>query len=708
MIKKEKMNNQNQHTPVGANDTPQIGNRKFDVGKNQVKPSSNQPNKAIYPSNAIAKDPIANPGIGNRPSQNQAPLKKTTATQFGGMGKLYQNSASVSKTNSNTPRQAKAGPSQKPTQVVNAVVKPLKLPQSATSGSSINPTLPRSVVKPTPIKTFPEGRTKLRVIPLGGLGEIGKNMTVFEYGNEILVVDCGLMFPTEEMMGIDLVIPDVSYLEERQDKIKAIVITHGHEDHIGALAYVLPQLGFPPVYASKLACGLIGAKVREGTQETRRKLVINTLDPGQKVDLGVFKVEAFSVCHSIPDSCGLAISTPVGKIIHTGDFKIDYTPVDGKPSDLGILARTCQDGVLLLMSDSTHVELDGYTASERMIGVTIDRIMNDANGRIIITTFASLISRIQLVIKAAEKYNRKVFLAGRGMLDNVKIATELGYLKAKSDTIVPIEEIRNYKPKQITMITTGSQGEPTSALVKIANKDHRQISIIPGDTVVLSSSPIPGNESLVNRTIDSLFKQGANVIYNRLEKVHVHGHASKEELKMMLTVVKPKFFMPIHGEFRHLKLHADLARSLGMPKENVFAMEDGEVLELTSSTAKVNAKIAVGNVYVDGLSVGDIGSAVIRSRQQLSQDGIVVAMIAISPSGTLVRRPDIISLGFVDIHNGGQEIIEDSKELIIRTVHGAQIKDYGALPSKLRDVLSNFYYAQTKRHPMVMPMVINV
>ena len=554
-----------------------------------------------------------------------------------------------------------------------------------------------------------KNRSKLKVIPIGGLGEIGKNMTVFEYGNDILVVDCGLMFPTEEMMGIDLVIPDVTYLVENKDKIRAIAITHGHEDHIGAIAYVLPQIGTPPIYASRLTKGLIGARMKEGRWQGHKDTVVHEIAIDQKYKVGVFEIEFFPVCHSIPDSCGLVISTPVGKIVHTGDFKIDYTPVDGKPSDLSILAQLGEEGVLLLMSDSTHVELPGYTASERVIGETIDRIMSKAKGRVIVTTFASLISRIQQTIIASEKYGRKVFLVGRGMIDNVKIAIDLGYINVRKDTIVPVEELKKYTAEQITLITTGSQGEPTSALVKIANKDHRQLSIIPGDTVVLSSSPIPGNDSLVNRTIDSLFRQGASVIYNRLEKVHVHGHASQEELKMMLTLVKPKFFMPIHGEFRHLMLHAELAQSLGMVKENVFAMEDGDILELSQNTARINGKLPVGNVYVDGLSVGDIGSAVLRSRQVLSRDGIVVAVLAFSESsGRLVGKPDIVSLGFVDNNNGGKDILEESKTIIIKAMGSHRSQDWAALSLKVRDALSNFYYQQTKRRPMIMPVMISV
>jgi len=576
---------------------------------------------------------------------------------------------------------------------------------------------PMSIAKNKPIQNQVKShqnqsnanQPKLKVIPIGGLGEIGKNMTVFEYGNDILVVDCGLMFPTEEMMGIDLVIPDVTYLAENKNKIRAMAITHGHEDHIGAIAYVLPQIGNPPIYASRLTKGLIGARIKESRRPGRKDAIVHEMDIGQKFKAGVFEVEFFPVCHSIPDSCGLVISTPVGKVVHTGDFKIDYTPVDGKPSDLGVLAQLSEEGVLLLMSDSTHVELPGYTASERVIGETIDRIMSKAEGRMIVTTFASLISRIQQTIIASERYGRKVFLVGRGMIDNVKIAIDLGYIKVKKDTIVPVEELKKYAPAQITLITTGSQGEPTSALVKIANKDHRQLSIIFGDTVVLSSSPIPGNDSLVNRTIDSLFKQGAKVIYNRLEKVHVHGHASQEELKMVLTVVKPKFFMPIHGEFRHLMLHAELAQSLGVPRENVFAMEDGDILELSQDTARINGKLPVGNVYVDGLSVGDIGSAVLRSRQMLSRDGIVVAMLAFSKnSGELAGKPDIVSLGFVDNNSGGKDMLEESKDIIIRAMGGHRSQDWAALSLKVRDALSNFYYQQTNRHPMIMPVMINV
>ncbi|MFC1903623.1 ribonuclease J, partial [Chloroflexota bacterium] len=465
-------------------------------------------------------------------------------------------------------------------------------------------------------------RSKLRVIPLGGLSEIGKNMIAMEYGNDIIIIDAGLMFPEEEMLGIDLVIPDISYLLHKKDKIKGIVITHGHEDHVGALPYVLPQLK-APIYATRLTLGLIRVKLKE--RKAFDGAVLKEVIPGEQLVLGNFKIEFFPVCHSIPDSVGLIIDTPAGIVVHSGDFKLDYTPVSGKPTDLSRLAQVGGQGVLLLLSDSTYAEMPGYTPSERVVGETLDNIMANSPGRVIVTTFSSLISRVQQVIDAAAKYQRRVFVIGRSMNDTVRMALELGYLNAPDGMLGRIDEARGLPHDKIVFITTGSQGEPTSALVRMANRDHHQVHIHPGDTIVISATPIPGNEAVVNRTVDNLFKQGAQVVYSKLAQVHVHGHGSQEELKLLLNLVKPRFFMPIHGEYRHLSLHASLAQSVGVPKENIFVLEDGEVLELSSEVAKVAGKVSSGNVYVDGLSVGDIGGIVLRNRRMLSKDGIVVA-----------------------------------------------------------------------------------
>jgi ribonuclease J len=552
-------------------------------------------------------------------------------------------------------------------------------------------------------------RPKLKVIPLGGLSEIGKNMMLLEYADDIIIIDAGLMFPGEDMMGIDLVIPDISYLLENRSKIKGMVITHGHEDHIGALPYFLPQLDIP-VYSTKLTQGIISVKLR-GNRAARFQTNLNVLSVDRQISLGSFKVEFFPVCHSIPDSVGMIIHTPVGTVVHSGDFKLDYTPVDGKPTDLSKLARLGNQNVLLLLSDSTYVELPGYTPSEKIVGETLDRVIAEAPGRVIITTFSSLISRIQLVIDSAVRYQRRVFIVGRSMLDTTRIAGELGYLKVPDGTLGQLDELRNLPRGKIIIITTGSQGEPTSALVRMANRDYRQLHILRGDTVVFSASPIPGNEALIHRTIDSLFKQGARVFYSTISQVHVHGHGSQEELKLLLNLVKPKYFMPIHGEYRHLSLHTQLAQSVGIPKENTFALEDGDVLELNQNSARITNKISISNVYVDGLSVGDVGSVVLRNRRMLSRDGIVVVIITLNrQTGQLMGRPDIVSRGFVDTRES-KDMIEASRELVVQALdHSKTIRpaDLSFVTNKVRDKLNKFYYQQTKRRPMILPFLVKV
>jgi ribonuclease J len=550
-------------------------------------------------------------------------------------------------------------------------------------------------------------KPKLKIIPLGGLSEIGKNMMAIEYENDIIVIDAGLMFPGEEMLGIDLVIPDISYLRENKDKIRGIVITHGHEDHIGALPYLLPQLEVP-VYSTKLTNGLIEVKLRERKALTGAKL--NVVPYGGQVSLGKFKVEFFHVCHSIPDAAGLIIHTPLGVIVHSGDFKLDYTPVDGKPTDLSRLAQLGAQGVLLLFSDSTYAELPGYTPSERLVGETLDRVMAQAPGRVIVTTFSSLVSRIQQVIDAAAKHQRRVFVIGRSMTDIVKMTLELGYLKAPEGLLARIDELKNTPHDKVVFVTTGSQGEPTSALVRIANRDHRHVHILRGDTVVLSATPVPGNEALINRTVDNLFRQGAQVLYDKVAQVHVHGHGSQEELKLLLNLVKPRFFMPIHGEFRHLSFHARLAQSVGIPEKNIFLLEDGDVLELGQWSGKVDGKVSSGNVYVDGLSVGDVGTVVLRDRRMLSRDGIVMVIITVNrQTGKLVGRPDIVSRGFVDTREA-KDMIEESRDLVARDLDhsGVRPADWGFIYAKVRDILHKFYYDQTKRRPMILPVMVKV
>jgi ribonuclease J len=551
-------------------------------------------------------------------------------------------------------------------------------------------------------------KPKLKVIPLGGLGEIGKNMMVLEYENDIIIIDAGLMFPEEEMLGIDLVIPDLSYVVERKEKVRGIIITHGHEDHIGALPYVLPQLNNVPVYATRLTNGLIRVKLKE--RKTREGVNLKILSYGQEIQLGCFKVELFPVCHSIPDAAGIIIRTPEGIIIHSGDFKIDHTPVNGKPTDLSRLAQLGAQGVLLLLSDSTYAELPGYTPSEKIVGESLEHVIADAPGRVIVTTFSSLISRVQQVINAAVKHQRRVFIVGRSMTDTVNISLELGYLKAPDGLIGRIDEVRGLPPEKIVLVTTGSQGEPTSALVRMANRDHRHVHIQKGDTIVLSATPVPGNESLVNRTVDSLFKQGARVMYDKIGQVHVHGHGSQEELKLILSLVKPKFFAPIHGEYRHLSLHARLAESVGMAASNIFVLEDGDVLELSNNSARVNGKVGTGHVYVDGLSVGDIGGVVLRTRRMLSRDGIVVVIIAVNrQTGKLVGRPDIVTRGFIDTREFGN-MMEESRELLVKTLDhsGGRVAEWSFINNKVRDTLEKFYYDKTKRRPMILPFMVKV
>jgi ribonuclease J len=550
-------------------------------------------------------------------------------------------------------------------------------------------------------------KPRLKIIPLGGLSEIGKNMMVLEYADDILIIDAGLMFPEEEMLGIDLVIPDINYLLDKRENIRGIVITHGHEDHVGALPFILPQLDVP-VYATKLTRGLIQVKLKE--RKALTGAVLKTAQFGAKIKLGKFTVEFFPVCHSIPDSAGLIIETPVGTVVHSGDFKLDYTPVSGEPTALSRLAQLSTEGVLLLMSDSTYAELPGYTPSERVVGEVLERVIADAPGRVIITTFSSLVSRIQQIIDAASKHDRRVFIIGRSMSDNVKMALELGYLHSPDGVLARMDELKGLAHNKIIFVTTGSQGEPTSALVRMANRDHKQLKIIKGDTVVISATPIPGNEAVVNRTVDNLLKQGARVLYDKILPVHVHGHASQEELKLLLNIVKPKFFVPVHGEYRHLSYHARLAQSVGIPEENIFVLEDGDKLEINPQSARVADKIAASNVYVDGLSVGDIGSVVLRDRRMLSKDGIVMVIIAVNrQTGKLVGRPDIVSRGFVDTRES-KDMLDESRDLVANALdHGNdRLADWSFVNTKVKDTLNKYYYDQTRRRPMVLPFMVKV
>ncbi|HZU12590.1 MAG TPA: ribonuclease J [Chloroflexota bacterium] len=550
-------------------------------------------------------------------------------------------------------------------------------------------------------------KPKLRIIPLGGVGEIGKNMTVLEYGNSIIVVDCGVMFPEENMPGIDLVIPDIAYLQDRARKVKAFFITHGHEDHIGALPYVLPNFEVP-VYATRLTMGLIEVKLRE--HKLLRSSDLRVTEFGRRIQAGPFDVEFFSVAHSVPDAAGLAIRTPIGTVVHTGDFKIDLTPVDSKPTDISALARLGTEGVQVLLADSTGVERPGYTPSESTVGRALDEIVRNAPGRVITATFASLIARIQQIVNVSAKYDRKVAVIGRSMQQNVKMALELGYLTDPGRAITPWEQVAHLPPERVSIITTGAQGEPTSALSRMANRDHRQIQIRRGDTVVLSASPIPGNEELVSRNIDNLFKLGANVIYGPEAHVHVSGHPGREELKMLTSITSPKYLVPVHGETRHLILHARLAEAIGVPAANILIPELGRVMEFTENSAGFNGHVPASNVFVDGVGVGEIGDVVLRDRRHLSQDGVVVAVITVDRrTGRSLVPPEIISRGFVDDQD--EPILEGARKQLQRNLqqmHASAQAEPSYIQNRARDVLQRFLYERTKRRPMVLGLVVEV
>lgn len=553
--------------------------------------------------------------------------------------------------------------------------------------------------------------SSLRIIPLGGLGEIGKNMMALEYEDDIVIVDCGVQFPEEGMFGVDLIIPDISYLLERLDKVRAILITHGHEDHIGALPFILPQLNCS-VYAPRLAHGLITAKLKE--RRVARDLVVTPIDPGIVHQIGdSFEVSWFRVCHSIPDAMGIAIGTPLGTVIHTGDFKIDHTPVDGRIFDLPSLSHYGDDGVLLLCSDSTYAEVPGYTTSEKVVGEALDRAIGEADGRVLVATFASLVSRVQQVVDAAEKHGRKVSVVGRSMVDTIKVATELGYLKIPEGILVPLSVTRNLPAEEVVLMTTGSQGEPTSALVRIAKQEHRDVNIMAGDTVIISATPIPGNELPVSHTIDRLLRQGAKVLYDRIATVHVHGHASQEELKLVLRLVRPKYFLPVHGEFRHLTAHAQLAWDLDVAKDGIFVMVDGDVLELTEDGSRMDERISAGPIYIDGLTARDDKSEVFSERRSLSKDGVVVVVVTTSKdSGEIVGEPVAVSSGFLDESETGNLFEELSfavaKDLSNSGTRHKKNGENGEFKAKVKETARGFIARSVRRSPMIVPVVLEV
>ncbi len=548
----------------------------------------------------------------------------------------------------------------------------------------------------------------VRLIPLGGLGEVGKNMMVVEYGDDIMVIDSGSMFPDDEMFGVDLVIPDTSYLHDKKQRIRGIFITHGHEDHIGSLPYILPALDFPPIYATRLTRGLIQVKLKE--HKLLDKVVINVVTSGDKIAIGKCAVEIVRVNHSVPDAIALAIHTPIGTVVHTGDYKFDHTPTDGQPADFGTLARLGNDGVLVMMGDSTRVETPGYTPSERVIIDSFDKIFANAPGRVIIATFASLLSRVQQVVHTAERYERVVALVGRSMINNVQMAIELGYLNIPKAMLIRAEDINKFPAERVVILCTGSQGEPTSALTRIANQDHRQVRIQHGDTVILSATPVPGNEKMVNRTINNLFRQGAEVLYQAIANVHVSGHAAQEELKLMINLLRPTYVMPIHGEYRQLILHGKLAYSLGIPEDHIVIGEDGDIITVSPESIQVTDHVPCGNVFVDGLGVGDIGQIVLRDRQVLAQDGILMAVLTVDKeTGQPLAGPDIVSRGFVYMRDS-EELLESARQRILESFVGlnGHASDWSFVKDKIRHTLSEFLYEKTHRRPMILPVVMEV
>ncbi|GAA0722661.1 ribonuclease J [Clostridium malenominatum] len=553
-----------------------------------------------------------------------------------------------------------------------------------------------------------DSTNKVRIIPLGGLGEIGKNITAMEYKDEIIVIDCGISFPDEEMYGVDLVIPDITYLLDNASKVKGIFLTHGHEDHIGSLPYILKQLNVP-VYGTRLTLGIVENKLKE--HEINSICELNRVEVGDTIKTQYLTIEFIRVTHSIADSCALAIHTPIGVILHTGDFKIDYTPIDGSVMDLERISELGKKGVMLLMADSTNVQRSGHSLSEKTIGETLSRIFANAKGRVIVATFASNIHRMQQIVDASIKLGRKVTFSGRSMENISELAMDLGYLHIPDGSLITVDEISNYPNEKVTIITTGSQGEPMSALARIAFSNHRKISIEPKDLFIISASPIPGNEKLISRVINQLYKKGADVIYEDLEEVHVSGHAYEEELKLVHTLAHPKFFMPVHGEYRHLRHHANLAERLGMDKSDVFVLETGQVLELWEKEAKIGGRVPTGAVYVDGLGVGDVGNIVLRDRKYLAQDGMITIVVTIEKENyRVIAGPDIITRGFVYVKES-EELINESKEIVRRELENCldnRVIEWYVLKANMKKSLEKFLYEKTKRRPIILPIIMEV
>lgn len=552
-------------------------------------------------------------------------------------------------------------------------------------------------------------KPRLKIIPLGGLHEVGKNITVFQYDNEMIVVDCGLSFPEDDMLGVDLVIPDITYIIRNQEKLKGMVITHGHEDHIGSVPYFLKQIN-TPIYGTKLTLGLIKNKLEEHRLVESTKL--NEVNPGETIKLGRhFKVEFIQSSHSIPDSVMLAIHTPVGTVLHTGDFKVDYTPMDGKLMDFGRLAELGNKGVLALMSDSTNAERKGFTMSESTVGEVFEKLFTNCTKRIVVATFASNVHRVQQIVNCAVKYKRKIAVCGRSMINMITTARELGYIDCPDNLFIDIDMINNYTDDQLLIITTGSQGETMSALTRMASGTHRKVKITPNDLVIISANPIPGNEKNVSKVIDSLMQIGAEVVYSALEDVHVSGHACQEEQKLILALTKPKYFIPVHGEYRHLIAHSETAKLMGVPKENIFKLENGKILEMDKNSAEFTGMVQSGIILVDGLGIGDVGNVVLRDRQHLSQDGLIIVVLTMNGgSGEVIAGPDVISRGFVYVRES-ENVMDEIKSVVRHEVHKCEeqgIRDWTTIKNCIRENLREYIFSKTKRNPMIIPIVMEI
>ena len=552
-------------------------------------------------------------------------------------------------------------------------------------------------------------KSRLKIIPLGGLHEVGKNITVFQYDNEMIVVDCGLSFPEDDMLGVDLVIPDITYIIKNQEKLKGMVITHGHEDHIGSVPYFLKQVN-TPIYGTRLTLGLIKNKLEEHRLVDSTKL--NEVNPGETIKLGKhFKVEFIQSSHSIPDSVMLAIHTPVGTVLHTGDFKVDYTPMDGKIMDFGRLAELGNKGVLALMSDSTNAERKGFTMSESTVGEVFEKLFTNCTKRIVVATFASNVHRVQQIVNCAVKYGRKIAVCGRSMINMITTARELGYIECPDNLFIDIDMINNYTDDQLLIITTGSQGETMSALTRMASGTHRKVKITPNDLVIISANPIPGNEKNVSKVIDSLMQIGAEVVYSALEDVHVSGHACQEEQKLILALAKPKYFIPVHGEYRHLIAHSETAKLMGVPKENIFKLENGKILEMDKNSAEFTGMVQSGIILVDGLGIGDVGNVVLRDRQHLSQDGLIIVVLTMNGgSGEVIAGPDVISRGFVYVRES-ENVMDEIKAVVRHEVHKCEeqgIRDWATIKNSIRENLREYIFSKTKRNPMIIPIVMEI